>query len=160
MPRLAQLWRISRELDSDDESTASSERALSPPLLRPISSRRLSAVPPPQTLPPAPPAPRPQTPSPSARPAPVDAATPTTSGDPPKKLGKERKRRDTPPRDRPPPYAGICWNYWAFEHEYTKYPELLGSAVDADTPTAPWLTALNAPKNISTGRGEEGKWIL
>ena len=161
MPRLAQLWRITRELDNDDESTASSERAQSPPLLRPISSRRLSPVPLPQTLPPAPPAPRPQTPSPSASPAPVDAATPTTSGDPPKKLGKERKRRDTPPPDRPPPYAGVCWNCWAFEHEYTKCPERLRRFCRGCGYTD--RTLANCPKcaeKYSTDRGEEEKWIV
>ena len=132
MPRLAQLWRITWGFDSDDESTASSEIAPSPPLLRPISSRRLSPVPPPPILPSAPPALRPQTPTtlPLARsvpkpptPAAVGAAAPTTNGNPPKKLGNERKRRGTPPPDRPPPYSGICWTCWAFEHEYTACPD-------------------------------------
>ena len=25
--------------------------------------------------------------------------------------------------DRPPPYPGVCWNCWAFEHEYSACPE-------------------------------------
>ena len=144
MSRLAQLWRITRELDSDDESTASSERAPSPPLLRPISSRRLSPVPPPQTF-------------------------------QPQSMQLLRRRAETRLKSSGKSESGAILLHQIARHRTLASAGIAGpsstnirsarsasasSAVDAATPTVPWLTAPNASKNISTGRGEEGKWIL